>query len=262
MSFTLANGQTFNGPNLKIEGDGNNINGPFATVKGHRNVITGVHANVTGSGNIVSGRNAYIKGNRNKVIGPNAIVRGDDNQVFGVNVDVQGFRNDVKVSGQRTPSTNIGPTPEPRRPTRTITLNNCTGINLSGGNQVVVPLQDGTFIINNFGDDDGDGSLYGIFSQLQRQHPIVETNKRKLEEDNPQQAKKKKLDLLEIELNKDDTPTETEPCIICAENKRCVTTECGHLFCRRCTRQLLKFKKECPTCRAKIVKEELRVIYL
>ena len=232
--FINSTGSWFEGNNYHVKGDRNHINGHFAVVDGNANVIRGKNAKVTGANNHIIGPEAVVRGNKNLIVGPNAVVRGDDNKVFGANSSVVGFRNDVKIGGQPSSST----TPPEAPPRRTITINNV----FSGADLAAF-----------------DESIYRTFNMVRQSHPLPPT-KRKAEEEGHDGAKKKKLD---AELDKqDDLATETDTCTICLEHRRSVTTECGHLFCKRCIRQILKNQKECPTCRVKIVKEELRIVYL
>ena len=250
MTTTLDNkcinstGSWFEGNNHHVKGDRNHINGHFAVVKGDDNVITGKNAKVTGANNHIVGPHAFVRGSKNHVVGPHAIVRGDDNKVFGANSEVVGFRNEVKTNGERLASTTINPTPPEAPPRRTITINNVGSTNVFSGADLAA----------------FDESIYRVFNMVRQSHPLPPTKRKAEEEGDNDGAKKKKLD---AELDKqDDLATETDTCTICLEHRRSVTTECGHLFCKRCIRQILKNQKECPTCRVKIVKEELRIVYL
>ena len=230
-----STGSWFEGNNHHVKGDRNHINGDFAIVEGDDNVIRGKNAKVTGANNHIIGPEAFVRGNKNLIVGPNAIVRGDDNKLFGANSEVVGFRNEVKTNGERLASTTISPTPPEAPPRRTIAF---SGADLAAF----------------------DESIYRVFNMVRQSHPLPPTKRKAEEEGDNDGAKKKKLD---AELDKqDDLATETDTCTICLEHRRSVTTECGHLFCKRCIRQILKNQKECPTCRVKIVKEELRIVYL
>jgi hypothetical protein len=233
--FINSTGSWFEGNNHHVKGDRNHINGHFAVVDGNANVIRGKNAKVTGANNHIIGPEAFVRGNKNLIVGPNAVVRGDDNKVFGANSSVVGFRNDVKIGGQPSSSTTIGLPPPEAPPRRTIAF---SGADLAAF----------------------DESIYRVFNMVRESHPLPPTKRKAEEEGDNDGAKKKKLD---AELDKqDDLATETDTCTICLEHRRSVTTECGHLFCKRCIRQILKNQKECPTCRVKIVKEELRIVYL
>lgn len=59
-------------------------------------------------------------------------------------------------------------------------------------------------------------------------------------------------------------------CVICYESvssantgrKKPVCTKCGHVFHKFCIETNMNTRKECPTCRVKINKKDLRALYL
>ncbi|CAH6419798.1 RING finger type zinc finger protein, partial [uncultured virus] len=67
----------------------------------------------------------------------------------------------------------------------------------------------------------------------------------------------RKRDLLKIPhaWKEEKAADNRDRCVICFENKRTITLNCGHFnTCGHCTRELLRSdKKECPICRTEII---------
>jgi len=86
-----------------------------------------------------------------------------------------------------------------------------------------------------------------------------------IEESIDQCSKSKIPKKIEIQIPEEyeDEPDDekNDPCCICMERgKNTVILDCGHVqLCVTCSRELVKFKKECPFCRKKIEKGIMRI---
>ncbi len=70
----------------------------------------------------------------------------------------------------------------------------------------------------------------------------------------------KKLEKLELEKKAPIDEKDDKLCKICLEKYKCITIiDCGHYcLCVSCSEDIMKAKKECPICRAAIVKGLLK----
>lgn len=51
-------------------------------------------------------------------------------------------------------------------------------------------------------------------------------------------------------------------CFDCLLDLSAVSLKCGHIFCQECVNSSIRSKKQCPTCRAKVLPSHIRPIFL
>jgi SNF2 family DNA or RNA helicase len=59
----------------------------------------------------------------------------------------------------------------------------------------------------------------------------------------------------------DEIIQEEDTCCICMDNiSQIVITSCGHFYCKECIFNSMKYKKECPTCRAPLTTDKIYLV--
>ncbi|XP_017122099.1 E3 ubiquitin-protein ligase complex slx8-rfp subunit slx8-like isoform X1 [Drosophila elegans] len=63
--------------------------------------------------------------------------------------------------------------------------------------------------------------------------------------------------------SEEDLPSFKCPlCLVNLQQRKPMSTRCGHIFCRQCIQTALKFAQKCPVCKKRLLRKHIFRIYL
>lgn len=276
---------TINTNNSRITGDSNSING-------NNNIISGDNNQIYGNNNVISGDNNDIRGNNNAVTGDSNSLDGNNNTENGEwnfgnqrresrasrNNSFMGLQSNLNTDQNTNSINNTGIFGQIMNNNNYDTVNyldrfisthdnsttrdiwrifaqgmqnrNSNTENLV--NNISNIASSINTISNNISNNTQNNASNNISNAQNNRNSNNVQQQKQQEQKQQEQKNNDKNENLILDLKCEETQEELLQCKICFVNKKNCCFNCGHSLCSDCSNQIIKTKKPCSFCNAKI----------